>query len=407
MKKLLLSLALLLGLGLGAWYYLVVDGAPPRVPFSRAARQTISSTISTNGKVEPASYTELHAESAGLIRRLLVNGGDQVAKGQPLLELSQPGMAEELQAAEAREAQAKAVLDSLPGGAQRAELAELDANLSRLRQQRETAQQRLESLQRLVQKQAATTFERDEARAAIEDLDAQMKTISSRRAALASQNDVAAAEARLREARAGVALVRSRTLQSTIQAPVGGVVYSLAARAGAFLTPGAAVASIGTLDPVKVRVYVDEPELGRVKTGQAVRITWDALTGREWTGTVGKMPTEIIALGSRQVGEVVCTIQNPGGELLPGTNVNAFILTEVVRDAITIPRTAMRRENGTGVYVLGPGNTTVWQELKTGASDALNIQVVSGLKEGDAVALPSDHALKAGEKITPVVPPVK
>ena len=405
LKKFLISLVVLLGIGWGAWYYFVANATPPGVPFARAVTQTISSTISTNGKVEPADYTELHAESAGLIQRVLVNAGDRVAKGQSLLELSQPGIAEELQAAEARLAQAKAILDSLPGGAQRAEIAELDSNHSRLRNQRETAQKRLESVERLVQKQAATTLERDEAAAAIRDLDAQMQTLSSRRTALTSQTDVAAAEARLREATAGVALVKSHATQAAIHAPVGGVVYSLAARAGAFLMQGAPVANIGTLDPVKVRVYVDEPELGRVKSGQSVRITWDALAGREWTGAVDKMPTEIIALGSRQVGEVLCTIHNPTGELLPGTNVNAFLLTAVVQSAIAIPKTAVRRENGTGVYMLGPGNTTIWRELKTGVSDALNIQVISGLQAGDSVALPSDHTLKAGEKITPVISP--
>jgi HlyD family secretion protein len=170
------------------------------------------------------------------------------------------------------------------------------------------------------------------------------------------------------------------------------------------VTQGAPIASIGTLEAVRVRVYVDEPELGRVKPGQAVRITWDALVGREWTGTVEKLPTEIIALGSRQVGEVLCTIHNPENQLLPGTNVNAFLLTETVTNAVTIPRTAVRRDNGTGVYVLGAGNTTEWREIKTGASDALNIQVLSGVQAGDAVAQPSDHALKAGEKITPVFP---
>ena len=66
------------------------------------------------------------------------------------------------------------------------------------------------------------------------------------------------------------------------------------------------MASIGKLDPVRVRVYVDEPELGRVTAGQSVRITWDALPGKEWTGVVEKRPTEVIALGTRRRSAKCC-----------------------------------------------------------------------------------------------------
>ena len=174
-------------------------------------------------------------------------------------------------------------------------------------------------------------------------------------------------------------------------------------RAGSFLNPGAAVASIGRLEPVRVRVYVDEPELGRVAPGENVRITWDALPGKEWTGTVEKRPTEIVALGSRQVGEVLCTIANPGRELVPGTNVNAFILTQVVNNALTVPKDAVRRDNGTGVFVLQPDQTVKWQPVTTGASSTLRVEVLSGLKDGDAVAEATDQALKNSQKVTPVI----
>ena len=114
----------------------------------------------------------------------------------------------------------------------------------------------------------------------------------------------------------------------------------------------ASIASIGKLNPGRVRVYVDEPELGRVSPGETVRITWDALPGKEWMGVVEKRPTEVIALGTRQVGEVLCTVDNPMRELVPGNNVNAFILTQVVNNALTIPKAAVRRDGGIGVFIL-------------------------------------------------------
>jgi HlyD family secretion protein len=136
-----------------------------------------------------------------------------------------------------------------------------------------------------------------------------------------------------------------------------------------------------------------------------VRITWDALPGKEWNGLVEKRPSEVIALGTRQVGEVLCTIDNAAHELVPGTNVNAFILTQVVKDVLTIPKASVRRDNGIGVFVLQPDATIRWQPIKTGASDALRVEVVNGLKDGDAVAEPTEQPLKNGVKVSASLPP--
>jgi HlyD family secretion protein len=189
--------------------------------------------------------------------------------------------------------------------------------------------------------------------------------------------------------------------QNVITAPLSGVIYDLPVRAGAYVHPGDLLGAIGRIDPVRVRVYVDEPELGRVSIGQPVRITWDALPGKEWTGTVDKLPTQIVALGARQVGEVLCTIHNDGHQLLPGTNVNAFILTQVVENALTIPKTAVRQEQGRGVYVLEPDNTVRWTHITTGATDALRVEVTSGLSEGAQVMLPSDATIHDGDQVIP------
>ena len=160
--------------------------------------------------------------------------------------------------------------------------------------------------------------------------------------------------------------------------------------------------NIGQLDRVRVRVYVDEPELGRVSVGQPVDITWSAQPGKHWNGTVEKGATGIVALGTRQVGEVLCTIDNPGHELVPGTNVDAEIRTTVVESAVTIPRESLRREaSGLGVYLLA-GETVRWRPVQTGASSITRIAVTAGLREGDAIALPSDEVLKDGVRVQPV-----
>jgi HlyD family secretion protein len=398
-----LFVVLALGAALAVWL-LTRKSVTPSVPFARAMRATISNVLSTNGKVEPSEFIDVRVESPGLVKRVLVHAGDSVRTGQVLAELSEQGLQQELDAANAREAQARADLETLQAGGKSSDTAELDGSLNRLKADRDAAQRNLEALDRLQAKQAATAFEVEQARQSLQSLDVQIQSLQKRRTTLVGKGDLGNAQARVRETEANVALARNRIRQDIIRSPLAGIVYDLPARAGTYLNVGEPVASVGKLNPVRVRVYVDEPELGRVGPGQSVRITWDALPGKEWTGMVEKRPVQVIALGSRQVGEVMCTISNPVRELVPGTNVNAFILTQVVEGALTIPKASVRRESGIGVYVLRQDSTVRWQPVKTGASDALRVEVLSGLQVGDAVAESSEQALKDGTKVNPAFP---
>ena len=401
MKRTLFVILPLAAAALAIWFFTRRSDIP-QVPFAKATRGTISNLLSTNGKVEPVDYIEVHVQTPGVISQLLVHDGDSVRKGQILAHLSEPGLEQELQAALAREAQSRADLQTLQAGGRSSDSAELDGSLNRVKADRDAAQHNLEALQRLLAKQAATPYEVEQARQAVHSLDVQIQSLQQRRTALVGKDDITSAQARVRETQANVQLAQEHIAQDLIRAPMSGNIYDLPARAGSYLNAGDLVAKIGKLDPVRVRVYVDEPELGRVAKGEKVRITWDALAGKEWTGTVERRPTEVITLGTRQVGEVLCTIDNPMRELAPGTNVNAFILTQVVENALTIPKAAVRRDGGIGVFVLQKDSTVSWQPIQRGASDALRVEVVEGLHEGDAVADATDQALKTGEKVDPV-----
>jgi HlyD family secretion protein len=399
LKKILVAIVLA-GAALALFFYRRQSDLPS-MAFAKVTRETISSTLSTNGKVEPIEYVDVRAEASGRVRRVFVKLGDTVRAGQTIAELSQPGTAEDLQVSEARVEQARAALATLTAGGRSSDQAELDGELNRLKGQRASEQQNLDSLQRLQKQNAATLYEVEQARSMVRDLDVQIQSVQSRRGAIVSRGDLDSAQARIREAEANLALAKTHLGMSTIATPLAGVVYDLPVRQGAYLNPGDAVASVGKLDPVRVRVYVDEPELGRVEVGESVRITWDALAGRDWTGKVERKPIEVVALGSRQVGEVLCTVDNPNRDLTPGTNINAFILTKVAHDVLSIPKSTVRRDHGAGVYVLQPDNTVKWRAVQTGVSDALRVEVTGGLTEGDRVAQPTDIPIKDGMPVNP------
>jgi HlyD family secretion protein len=117
---------------------------------------------------------------------------------------------------------------------------------------------------------------------------------------------------------------------------------------------------------------------------------------------VDKLPEQIIPLGTREVGEVGCIIENPDRDLLPNANINADIQATVVDNAIAIPKEAIRRQGSeTGVLVL-EGDRVAWRKISLGISNYTKSQVLSGLKDGDAVAMPSEKPIPVGSRVQPV-----
>ncbi len=380
---------------------------PPQVPFVKVVRDTITSTLTTNGKVEPIQWASARAERQGVIKKIDISRGQQVAAGSPLVELDTSAAEAELSTAEAQIASARALQRPLQQGGSAAERTEIDNELAKARLDLQVAQRNLDSAERLYKQQAGTKLEVDTARARVDALHEQISGLDKRRAALVEPSQKQVMQAKLQEAEAAAALAKHNLALSVIRAPIGGTVYQFDQRMGGFVNLGDVIANIGRLDQVRVIVYIDEPDVGRVGIGMPVTITWEAMPGRVWKGLVEKLPTQVIQLAgtTRQVGEVSCVVQNPDRDLLPGTNIDASIVSRIVPDALIIPKEVLRREGGqTGVYLLGKDSRIAFRPVRVGVSSVTKIQAAQGLVEGDSVALPTDRPIKIGAKVEPMYP---
>jgi HlyD family secretion protein len=401
LKKLVVALLVLAAAALG--WGVLRKHSPPKINFAAAKRTTLTSTLPTNGKVEPFEWQAMRAERAGVISSVAVREGQEVRKDEVIASISDPSLQSDVQGAEARVAEARANLSALENGGKPAELVEIENSLKQAGLELEQEQKNYAALDRLVQKQAATSQEATAARQKMEQTQAVIEGLERRRQSLVAKSDVAAAQARLQDAQSALHLAQERAAQGVVRAPMGGTIYGLVARAGGYVNLGDLLANVGQLGRLRVRLYVDEPELGRVSEGQPVTITWEALTGKEWKGSVERKPGSIQPLGTRQVGEVICWIDNPGHQLIPGTNVDASIRTAVVENALVIPKETLRRDTqGTFVFRLD-GDKVERRAVKTGNSSISEVQVTEGLNPGDAVALPTDVPLKAGDRVTPLI----
>jgi len=399
LKKLLLLL-LLAGVAAVIMWGILRKSDPPKVAFAGVRRQTLVSTLPTNGSVEPSVWQAVRAETGGVLSRAPVENGQEVAAGAVMAAIADPSLEAGIDDAQARLDEARANLAAQEAGAKPAEFTEIGNLLARAEMDAALARKTLASLERLVAQHAATQLEADAACAKVEQSELEIAGLQKRKSTLVAPTEVAAARARVGDAETALHLARQRAALSLVRSPMAGVVYGREVRLGSYVNPGDLIANVGRVDRLRVRVYVDEPELGRVAPGQPVTITWDALPGRQWLGQVDKMPVSVQALGTRQVGEVLCSIGNEGRALIPGANVNAEIRTAVVDSALVVPKETLRHDaRGDYVFAL-QGGTIERRAVKKGASSLTMVQVVEGLTDRDAVALPSDTPLKVGERVT-------
>jgi HlyD family secretion protein len=368
-------------------------------------RENVVSSIASNGKVEPIAPVVMRAQLDTFIEKIRAVEGQSVRKGQLLLELNVKDAAAQLADTRSKLLRAEDDLRAARAGGRADEAAKTEGQLAAAIAQRDRLQRNHDSLQRLIAQQAAT---KDELAANDLDLakaDAQVKQLTAAKQEFEHgvKLDATRTTLQVEQLRSEVAALEEKVRDGRISAPADGTLYSLPVKAGDYVKVGDLLAEMADLHKVRVRAFIDEPELGGLEPGQAVRITWDALPNRAWMGKTQVIPKQVVARSARSVGELLCAVDNDNLELLPNINVNVRINSRERVNVLTVPRGAVDAEGGRRfVFVvlrnaLGVGKATLQKrEIRVGIADAANYEVLSGLQEGEMVALPGDVDLKDG-----------
>ena len=368
-------------------------------------RENLVSSISSNGKVEPIAPFVVRAQLDTFVERISAVEGQAVKKGQLLLELNVKDAAAQLADARSKLLRAEDDLRAANAGGRSDEAAKTEGQLAAALALRNRLQRNHDSLERLIAQQAAT---KDELAANDLDLaraDGQVKQLTAAKQEFVHgvKLDANRTSLQVEQLRSEVAALEEKVRDGRIAAPADGTLYSLPAKAGDYVKVGDLLAEMADLHKVRVRAFIDEPELGGLEPGEPVRITWDALPNRTWMGKTQVIPKQVVARGPRSVGELLCEVDNQKLELLPNINVNVRINSRERVNVLTVPRGAVEAQEGRRfVFVvlrnaLGVGKATLERrEIHVGIADATNYEVVSGLREGEMVALPGDVDLKDG-----------
>jgi HlyD family secretion protein len=400
-------LLFLLAAGILAYVLVLLSGRQPVAKLSAVtpSRENIVSSISSNGKVEPISPYVVRAQLDTFIEKVAVLEGQQVKKGQLLLELNVRDASALLAQARARLLKAQDDFRAASSGGRTDDAARASGDLAKAIAERDRLQRNHDALGRLAAQQAAT---KDELAAnELELTKAQAEVTRLAAAKLEFDRSVHLDSARgslqVLQAQNEVASLEEKVRDGRITAPVDGTLYSLPVRPGDFVKAGDLLAEMADLHKVRVRAFVDEPEIGALQPNEPVRITWDALPNRSWQGQTEIIPKQVVSRGTRSVGELLCSVNNDQLELLPNVNVNVRINSQERRNVLVVPRGTVASEAGKRfVFVvkssgLGVGKKVLEKrEIQLGIADASHYEVISGLDPKDVIALPGDVDLRDG-----------
>jgi HlyD family secretion protein len=377
-----------------------------RVAVVQASRETFRSSITSNGKVEPIMPYSLRAKFDGFVDRVIAAEGKNVKKGDLLLTMDDRDVRAQLDQARSQLASQEDDLRAARAGGRPDQAAKLSADLRSADAERNLIQRQQETLTKLAAQNAATPQELEKNRAALERAEASLD--QARKAKQEFEHQVSLDRDRLEllvaHTKTQVNNLEDKANSARVVAPGNGTLYSLPVHAGDFMHTGDLLAAIADLHEVRVRAYIDEPELGQLKAGQTVVVTWDALPGRTWTGKTEILPRQVVALGTRNVGELLCTIENQGMELIPNTTVDVRIEIDERAGALVVPRGVVQID-GTHRYVYRlDGGRLHRTEIRVGLSNATQFEVLSGITEGDTLALPGDTALRNNMAVRVAIP---
>jgi HlyD family secretion protein len=359
-------------------------------------------SVNTNGKVEADRITELRAPLQGTCHRTAVREGAQLRKGQEILRIEDPSLPSQLAAAQAELDAAQLDLRDVRRGPTPEELNSAEAEAARAKLAVEKAAKILETNEWLLAREAISRFEVEQSRQAHSEAELALKAAQTRLEDVKerySDLDRRRAQARVSAARARVQYLNQCMERLIVRAPTDGTLYELDVKDGAYLNIGDRIGLFADLTHLRVRAYVDEPDIGQVAIGEKTLIQWGAHPQEHWEGEVISLPAEVVALGTRSVAEVLCSIDNPKGTLMPNINVDVEIQPVEGPAVKSLPRGVVFPESKKEFVWLMDHGRAVKHYIETGRSTSARVEVTGGLALGDAVIDPGDMLITGNMKV--------
>jgi HlyD family secretion protein len=416
------------------------------VQTGRVMRQDLAAIVTASGEIKPRNYVNIGANSIGRITDILVKEGDRVRKGQLLakLESIQPQADVSAQNAALSAAQADSAGSEAAVKAADDNLLTLQASIDRAQADLERTKVDYERAGELIKSKLIAQQEYDQKKTLFDAQRAAVREAETRLAGARASREQAAAQlggAQKRIAQNQAMLTRlNDVLEKHYSiAPLDGMVTNLPMRVGETAvtgiqnTPGSLIMTIADMSLITAEVKVDETDIVNVALDQKADIAIDAIPNRVFKGHVIEIGNTAIlrstglaasqsTISSQEAKDfkVVIALDNPPDEIRPGLSCTSKVTTATRRNVLTAPIQALTvrqkgdlesngdskgapppsaanakalKEEIQGVFVID-GEKAVFRKVETGITGAIDIEILSGLNEGDQIVTGSFKVIR-------------
>ena len=331
-------------------------------------RGSLETRVSETGRLQPSQTVDIKSQFSGEVTQIYVKNGERVQQGQLLAVLKQePGQARQV-------AQLRAGIEEEGINVEKARLA-----LARMRSLFDKG---------FIPRKELESAEQDHRRAFVR------LELAKRQLLLALGGNRELYQRYLR---------RNPSIQHReefeIRAPATGTILDILVHPGEMITSGTATVGGGTvlmkladLRRMVIKAKINEVNIARVKVGQPVEIQLDALPNQKFQGTVTAISTQGEKEENIVTYEVTIEIRHPQGQLRPMLTANIDIVTDKLKDVLTVPLEALHSQKGEDFVNVMEKGKPVSRQVRVALRTAAKAVIVKGLQEGDQVVLPSYEA---------------
>ena len=276
MKKIIIVILALLALACGGWFYLHAHADPEKA-------------LVLYGNVD-IREVNLGFRVSGRLAKLFYDEGDKVKSGQEIARLDDEPYLDQAASARAQADSMRARLKLRLTGNRPQEIAQTRALVREREATAANARHFLERSEKTLDIKGISIQDRDNAEAAFREAEARLASARENLALLEAGfrlEDIAQAKADLAQAEAALASAELQVKDAILRAPADGVILTRAQEAGAILQAGSTVFTLSLLNPVWVRAYVHETDLGRIHPGSKVEIFTDSHPDKAYSGQIG------------------------------------------------------------------------------------------------------------------------
>ena len=347
-------------------------------------RGTFQASVDALGRVQPKQQMPVFLEVSGMVLRVWVRDGQQVEKGQLLMELDDKQSVEQVQRAERNLSLQQMQLDQALDAPSASEIAQARARLRVATAARQNAQQDYDKIAGQPGAESSNeALDLERAKLEYELADAEFQRMMEGASAL----QIEQLRSSIRDAEWALEQARDQLKQTDVRAPMAGTVMRIEAQEGADAprnNPALWVADLATL---QINADIDELDVPFVSEGQQVEIHLDAFPSQLLEGKIVHLSPGVDDTRSAAIYPAIVEFDRQGLAIRPGMGANLRIITQSAEGVLLVPKRAIRSVGRYQVAHVRVGQQTREVIVTTGLSNDEQVQVLSGLEEGQRVVL--------------------